>query len=239
MVTVVEPNPGLLRQTLGVVALLAAATLAVALFTQISDQIHHQAFVPEEYFSYFTIQTSIAIMVVLTITGLHQLQSRSDSPALVGVRHWLVAYAVVAGSVYHLLLRDIPVKPGAFVSDIAFPNEVLHVVIPVYLVVDWTLSPHSTALSWRSMAWGLVYPLAWLGATLLRGNLTGWYPYAFLNPSNTAGWSGVGSHVLGIAIFISALLAAGLMLNRLYCRLRTHQAVSRSLDLSANLTPGL
>lgn len=233
------PKSGLLRQSLGIFALVAAATLAVALFTQIFDQIHHQAFVPEEYFSYFSIQTSIANMVVLTITGLHQLQSHTDSPALVGLRHSLVAYAVVTGSVYNLLLRDLPAEPGAFVSTVPFPNEVLHVVIPVYLVVDWILSPHGAALPWRSMAIGLVYPLAWLGGTLVRGDLTGWYPYAFLNPTSAAGWSGVGAHVVGIALLITALLAAGFMLNRLYCLLRNTRSRSDSLQLSANLTPGL
>lgn len=239
MVNVVEPRPGLLRQSLGVLALVAAATLAVALFTQISDQIHHQAFVPEEYFSYFSIQTSIANMVVLTITGLHQLQSHVDSRALVGVRHSLVAYAIVTGSVYNLLLRDLPPKPGGFVSDIAFPNEVIHVVIPAYLVLDWILSPHGAALPWRSMAWGLVYPIGWLGGTLVRGDLAGWYPYAFLNPSNPAGWSGVGAHVLGIALFISALLAAGLMLNRLYCRLRSARAMTQPAALPADFSSSL
>lgn len=233
------PRPGLSRQCLGVIALLAAATLAVALFTQISDQIHHGAFLPEEYFAYFTVQTSIANMVVLTIAGLHQLQSHTDSLAVIGLRHWLVAYAVVTGLVYNLLLRDLPAEPGGFVSTIAFPNEILHVVIPVYLVVDWFLSPHSAALPWRSMARGLIYPLAWLVATLIRGDLTGWYPYAFLDPTNAAGWFGVGAHVLGIALFISALLAAGLMLNRLYCRLRSTRTTMRSYALSGNLTPGL
>ncbi|MDR9396045.1 Pr6Pr family membrane protein [Pontimonas sp.] len=234
-----NPSPGPLRHTLGVLALLAATGLAVALFTQISDQIHHGAFVPEEYFSYFSIQTSLANVLALTAYGLYQLQSATDSPGLLGLRHALVAYAVVTGSVYNLLLRDLPPEPGGFVSEIAFPNEVIHVIIPVYLVADWILSPHGLKLPWWSMLWGLFYPLAWLAATLLRGELTGWYPYAFLDPSSGAGWAGVGAHVLGIALFIGALLIAGLILNRLYCRLRSGDQVSHTRTLGAKLAPRL
>lgn len=212
--------PGVMRRSLAVVALMAATTLAVSLATQISDQFHNGAFVPEEYFSYFTIQTSLANLVALTATGLISLQSAVELRALLLVRLALMAYAVVTGSVYNLLLRGLPPEPGGFVSDIPFPNEVLHVVIPVYLVIDWLLHPHTIRIPLRAIALGLAYPIVWVGFTLIRGDLTGWYPYDFLDPSQPAGWSGVVTHVAGIALLISSLLALGLWINRLYCRLR-------------------
>ena len=213
-------EPSFLRRFLGFFALMAALTLAVSLATQISDQIRNAAFVPEEYFSYFTIQTSMANLAALTTVGLVNLQSAVESLRLLMVRHALMAYAVVTGSVYNLLLRDLPTEPGAFVSDIAFPNEVLHVVVPTYLVLDWVFSPHRTRLPWSTLGLGLVYPLAWVGFTLMRGNATGWYPYDFLDPTGPAGWSGVAGHILGIALLIGAMLALGLWINRLYCRIR-------------------
>ena len=212
--------PSLLRRSLGAFALIAAMTLAVSLATQISDQIRNDAFLPEEYFSYFTIQTSFANLAALIAVGLFNLQSAIESAALLAIRHALMAYAVVTGSVYNLLLRDLPTAPGEFVSDIAFPNEVLHVVIPLYLVTDWVLSPHGARLPLRAIGLGLIYPIVWVGFTLIRGDLTGWYPYGFLDPTGPAGWSGVWTHIAGIALLIAALLALGLWINRLYCRIR-------------------
>ncbi len=215
-----DSPPSLLRRSLAVFALAAALTLAVSLATQITDQIRNDAFFPEEYFSYFTIQTSIANMIALGTAGLVNITTAMDSTRLLLVRHWLMAYAVVTGSVYNLLLRDLPAEPGAFVSDIAFPNEVLHVIIPLYLVADWLFGPHTARLPWSGLGLGLIYPVAWLAVTLMRGDITGWYPYDFLDPSGPGGWATVVGHVVAIALLIAALLAAGLGINRLACRLR-------------------
>ena len=215
-----NPGPSGLRRTLGVLALIAASVLATSLATQISDQVINDAFVPEEYFSYFTIQTSFANLVALIAVGLVQLQSALESRGLLLVRHALMAYAVVTGSVYNLLLRGSPTEPGEFVSDIGFPNEVLHVVIPVYLVLDWVFSPHGARLPWRSLAIGLAYPVVWVTGTLVRGDLTGRYPYDVLHPPQPAAREGVITHVIAIALLSGVLLALGLWVNRLYCRLR-------------------
>ena len=204
------------RKTLGVASLLAAITLVTGLSVQISDQVINQAFIPEEYFSYFTIQTSMANVVALTIAGLHQLQSASDHLGVVLVKKFLFSYAIVTAVVYNLLLRGLPTEPGEYVSDITFPNEILHVVIPAYIALDWLLTPHRRKIPVWSLFAGLGYPLGWLGFTLLRGDVTGWYPYDFLDPRGPAGWSGVWTHIGAIALFIFALLGLALIINRLY-----------------------
>ena len=53
----------------------------------------------------------------------------------------------------------------------------------------------------RAALWVLVYPLAWVSFSLVRGALTGWWPYPFLNPTNPAGWAGVVEYIVGIALF--------------------------------------
>ena len=92
-------QPGVERVTLGVVSLVAAVTLATGLAVQISDQVINDAFKPEEYFSYFTIQTMLANLAALIATGLYRLQSSLDTVALNIVRQALFAYAVVTGLV--------------------------------------------------------------------------------------------------------------------------------------------
>jgi hypothetical protein len=216
--------PGVFRRTLGVLSLVAAVTLVVGLSVQISDQIINDAFYPEEYFSYFTIQTSLANVVALTVAGLYQLQSARDHLGVLLAKKFLFAYAIVTGVVYNLLLRGLPTEPGEFVSDITFPNEILHVVIPAYIALDWLITPHRRRLPVWSLFAGLAYPIGWLAFTLIRGDLTGWYPYDFLDPSGDAGWPGVFTHVAGIALFIFALLGLALIINRLYSRMFFREA---------------
>lgn len=213
-------QPGSSRVTLGVVSLIVAAVLAVALATQISDQVVNDAFVPTEYFSYFTIQTSIANLIALTASGIYQLQSAIDTVILAMVRQALFAYAIVTGVVYNLLLRGLPTEPGEFVSEITFPNEVLHVVLPVYLALEWFVTPHRPPLPWWSTLAGLAYPIGWVSGTMVRGQLTGWYPYDFLDPRQPAGWEGVWLHIVVIAVVIATFLATALGVNRLFARLR-------------------
>lgn len=214
-------RPGPSRVTHGLLSLIAAAVLAVALGTQIFDQIANEAFVPEEYFSYFTIQTSMANLVALTVSGAYQLRHAFDTVFLAAVRQALFAYAIVTGSVYNLLLRGLPSEPGEFVSDITFPNEVLHVVMPIYITVEWLTHPHRPRLPGWSVLGGLAYPIGWVTGTLVRGDLTGWYPYDFLDPRQPAGWTGVWIHVAGIALVMGVLLAVALVINRIYARMVT------------------
>lgn len=211
---------GMARITSALLPLVAAATLGTGLSVQISDQVVNGAFIPGEYFSYFTIQTMLANLVALTAAGLFRLRSGTDTVLLTTVRKTLFAYAVVTGLVYNLLLRGLPDEPGEFVSDIRFPNEILHVVIPVYLVLDWILTPHHTRVPWSGLWIGLVYPIVWVSFSLSRGAITGWYPYDFLDPRGPAGWTGVITHVAGIAALLLVLLALAAWINRIYCRLR-------------------
>jgi hypothetical protein len=189
------------------------------LTTQITDQVLNGAFVPEEYFSYFTIQTSLANLVALVASGLYHFQSSLDTLTLAIVRHALFSYAIVTGTVYNVLLRGLPTEPGEFVSQFTFPNEVLHVVMPIFLALEWLGNPHRPRLPWWSVLIGLVYPILWAIGAVIRGQYTGWYPYDFLDPRQPAGWEGVWLHIGVIALVIVALLALALGVNRLYCRM--------------------
>ena len=208
--------PSLYRVVLALLNFVAAIVIVAALAVQITDQVLNGAFVPERYFSYFTIQTSLANIVVLVLTGIVGLQSARDTRALAALRANFVAYAIITGAVYNALLRDLPSAEGAYVSPIQWPNEITHVWIPLYFALDWILNPHRHKLPGWTMVAGLAYPLAWFTFTLTRGELTGWYPYAFLNPTGAAGWTGVWTYAAGIALIIVALVSATALVNLIH-----------------------
>jgi len=170
------------------------------------------------FFSFFTVEANIASAVVLAV-GAVLLVVRGgvdDSVVYTVVRASVVTYMVVTGIVYNLLLRGIELPQG---STVGWSNEILHVVAPVYLLVDWLFAPGRVPLGARRIWPVLVFPIVWVLYTLVRGPLVTdevfgndfWYPYPFLNPITSAnGYLSVAFYVILIAAVIG-LVAAGVL----------------------------
>ena len=169
------------------------------------------------FFSFFTVESNIASAVVLAV-GAVLLVARPgpDSSGFTLVRASVVTYMVVTGIVYNLLLRGIELPQG---STVGWSNEILHVVAPVYLLLDWLFAPGRVPLAARSIWPVLVFPVVWVVYTLVRGPFVVdavygndfWYPYPFLNPVGSAnGYLSVVLYVVLIAAVIG-LVAAGVL----------------------------
>ena len=208
-VPTMSSTPG--RRAFGVLRIAASAVLIAALTTQIIDLMANHALVPREYFAYFTIESSFFNIVVLAIGGVLSLRHRFDPTGFTMVRIAIVTYAIVTGAVYNLLLRGGP--PGDYVGP-QWPNEVMHVWIPLFILLDWLLAPGRPAIRWSALWLIVSYPVVWAAATLVRGAITGWYPYPFLEPDAAAGYLGVYEYIAGLSLFIVALGIAGIALSR-------------------------
>jgi len=87
-------------------------------------------------------------------------------------------------------------------------NELLHVVVPVLYVLYWFLFAAKARLKWGELYYWLIYPLVYLVYILIRGAISGYYPYPFVDV-NVLGYATVAINSLGmIAGFaiLSALL---------------------------------
>ena len=98
--------------------------------------------------------------------------------------------------VFALLLSDTNVD-----TRLSWVNTVVHEIFPIAVMADWLVDPPATEVSTRGSLTWLVYPLAWLAYTMVRGPIAGWYPYPFLNP-NAGGWGSVVIYVVIIAVAI-------------------------------------
>ena len=114
------------RRTVGALRFAAAALVLAAIITQITDQVGAGVFVANEYFSYFTIESSMMNVVVLAAGGYLAFRFKRDTVLYTGLRMATVTYAIVTGVVYNLLLRGLP--PTGYVG-IQWPTEVEHVWI--------------------------------------------------------------------------------------------------------------
>ena len=161
-----------LRRIAGALSLVAGLSVLASIVWQVTDQVAAGRFQPTEYFAYFTIQTALINIVVLVVGGLLAFRTPIDPPLYSAIRASVFAYAVVTGVVYNLLLRGIPNDDGYVAPP--WPNENLHVWIPIYIALDWLLNPTRSRLQWRTMWLAVSFPLIWVGVTMVRGAITGW-----------------------------------------------------------------
>jgi hypothetical protein len=197
------------RRVVGTARLAAAAILSIALVFQITEKVINNDMIPQEYFSYFTIQWTMICIVVLAVGGWLAMRHPVDTQLYTTVRMSVLAYAVVTAVVYNVLLRGIP-DEGFVVSP--WPGEIMHVWIPIFFVVDWLFSPGRPALPWKAIGIAVIYPIAWVTFTLVRGSIDGWFPYPFLEPST--GFVSVAIYVVAISAFVIVLAALAIWYSR-------------------------
>ena len=143
------------------------------------------------FFSYFTTQTNLLVAATsLTLARNLDRDGRGWRIARVDA----LAGITIVGLVHWFLLHPMDHFTGwLWISD-----TLTHVVVPILAVASWLVFGPRRRISPKVIAAGLVWPLAWLAYTLLVGAITGWYPYFFLDVTQT----GAG----GVAIYSVAIL---------------------------------
>lgn len=194
-----------------------SAWVLAAIVTQIWSEVANNAFFPERYFSYFTIQSSLINIVAFAAGGYLAWTTAKDTRLFTIVRVSVFSYAIVTGVVYNALLRNIPYDGY---EPPAWCNESTHVLVPIVIVLEWLFASGRISLRIRAMWWALLYPLAWVAFTVVRGMLTGWWPYPFLEPDGPNGVGGVIAYILGIATFMSINAFIALVIARVWATLR-------------------
>jgi hypothetical protein len=192
------------------VALAAAAGVTIDLF--LGSPVH--------VLSYFTIQSSILLILVFALAARRAWTARRPLPsALTGAT---LLYITITGLVYHLLLANAP-SPFSMTGGTAPPtglqwisNQLLHTAVPIAALLDWLLLTTPGRLHLRQAPTWLLYPLAYLAFSLLRGELIlpgtpGRYLYPFLNAELHSYKSVLGNALLlGLAFYALAVLLVAL-----------------------------
>ena len=163
------------------------------------------------YFSYFTIQTNILAAVVLSAFTL----KRGPEDWLVHpfVRSAVAVYIAVVGLVYVTVLRQLWQPEGwQLLADV-----VLHYVMPLAYLVFWCASVRKEGLRWYDPLLWLIYPAAYLVAILIRGKLSGFYPYPFIDVG-ALGYAAAALNACGVLLlFVVAggvVVVAGRLMSR-------------------------
>src|SRR5699024_10863143 len=147
--------------------------------------------------SYFTNQSN-AFFVVLVLAA--PLVAARRPPWWDHARGAVAFYLAMTGIIYALLVAPLD---ELLRWGIGWTGIVLHRLAPLAALADWVLSPRRRAASPRRILWWQLYPVVFLACTWVRGGVTGWYPYAFLDPTASS-WPQV---LLTTAVVLVAFLA--------------------------------
>lgn len=171
-----------------------------AIVTEIATLVERGKFIPVNFFSYFTIENNILISVVFLLSAL-AVAANYRSKSLDVLRALATVLILVVGVGFIALLSDIQ---GAAFTAVPWDNTVLHYIMPIAALLDLLMDRPAFMLSFGRSLLVLLYPIVYVVYSLVRGAMTGWYPYPFINP-NIKGYGSV-------IITIFGLLVLGLVL---------------------------
>jgi hypothetical protein len=161
----------------GISGVLVWLSLLLQLYVAIQNRI---AGIPEtivRFFSYYTVLTNILIAVCFTMVYLKGIGEKSNFFARPNTLTATAVYICIVALTYNLILRFQWAPTGLT----RVPDELLHLIIPIIYLIFWIKFVPKQNLQWKSILPWAIYPLVYLGYTLLRGPSAKWYPYPFMD----------------------------------------------------------
>jgi len=156
-------------------------------------------------FVYFTIESNLIVGVTC---GLLAFTRRRPSTVFRVFRLTGVVAIAITGVVYHAVLAGL-------VDLTAWGNvatQMLHTAVPLLAVAGWLLFGPRGLATWRTAALALAFPVFWLGCTLIRGAVTHWYPYPFVD-ADALGYARVALNVAVVTVLFLGLSYAAAALD--------------------------
>lgn len=142
-------------------------------------------------FSYFTIQSNLFVLAAAVTLALDPCR---DGPVWRVLRLDALLGITVTGLVYWTLLAPVVDLHGAaLAAGLGF-----HLVAPAGTLVAWAVFGPRPRVTWSTVRWAFLWPLAWIGWTFAHGALTRWYPYPFLDVTAI----GYARALLGVAVVL-------------------------------------
>lgn len=130
-----------------------------------------------ELFSFFTILSNLLLAVSLTAVLLKPASLLGKFFLQLSVSSAIAVYITIVGLVYNLVLRQVWDPHGLF----KLTDELLHLVVPVLYLIYWLIYVSKAGLKWGQLFNWLLFPLIYLIYIIIRGAISGYYPYPFIN----------------------------------------------------------
>lgn len=160
------------------------------------------------YFSFFTILTNLIVVLCSSILFFKSTAGNREGffykPSTLTA---ITVYITIVGVVYNAILRFLWQPKGLqYITD-----ELLHTVIPIMFILMWLLFVPKKGMKFTDAFTWLIYPFVYLIYIAIRGQVTGEYPYPFIN-ADQLGYGkalinagGLSLAFLGLSLFLIAL----------------------------------
>lgn len=120
--------------------------------------------------AYFTVLSNFAVVLIMA-SAAYFGKIRARRAGLITV------VMVIVGAGYHLLLAGIWQPTGlAWWADLG-----LHTAVPVLTTLWWGTYAPKSGLHWTHAFSWLIWPIVYADYALVRGLVTGFYPYPFID----------------------------------------------------------
>lgn len=168
------------------------------------------------FWTFFTHLSNLGVVLVYVavLSGWRWLRwfARPQTQAAMG------GYVLLVMLYYHFMLAGLYELQGGLLVA----TYILHYVAPLYYLGWWALFAGHGELSWRQIPSMLLPGIAYVAWALLRGAVTGEYPYDILNADRF----GYGVVAGSVAVLVGAVVVFCLLLvmaDRLLARIRTRE----------------
>lgn len=161
------------------------------IFWQYSESFGDTGFRTLDYFSLFTILSNLFAGIILILSAL--VVSRKIDY----LRGMNATYLLIVAIVYYALLEG---KGGFSYLTLSNADFILHKLMPLVLLLDFAFDRAKEKFEYKKTLLWLIFPLVFVSYSLIRGHISHWYPYDFLDPNEIGGYSQVALYCLGITL---------------------------------------
>jgi hypothetical protein len=129
-------------------------------------------------FSYYTIQTNLLAALGMALSLKYLWKDRQEPRSLAIFKGGSLLWIMVTGIFFQILLADRWHPQGLQV----YINLSMHIFNPLAVLLNWLVFEKKGQYKPVHLVYWLGYPLLYCLVSLVRGALTGFYPYFFINP---------------------------------------------------------
>ncbi len=182
-----------------VFAIIGWLAILTSYFLMIKNRVAPVAETTIRFFSFFTILTNLLITIYFSYHAITRNFSQKKIFGKPGSLSAIAVYITIVGLVYQVTLRHIWNPTGLQM----IVEEVLHLVIPVCVIAFWYFFENKKVINWGQIPKWLIYPLIYLIYVLLRGKISGFYPYPFINVSVLGLQRVLQNSIILVALFLT------------------------------------